>query len=59
MDHHGSHGVESTRGVINEAFKDNPVLRGVTDVWCPTDVYAVTICPRTPRCSFGARCCRA
>ena len=46
VDHHGSHGQESTRGVINEAFKDNPVLRGVTDLWCPTDVYAVTHLPR-------------
>ena len=46
VNHHGNHGVESTRGVINEAFKDNPVLRGVTDVWCPTDVYAVTHLPK-------------
>jgi hypothetical protein len=46
VDHHGHHGYESTRGVINEALKDNPVLRGVTDVWCPTDVYAVTHLPK-------------
>ncbi|HZR21175.1 MAG TPA: hypothetical protein VFE51_28090 [Verrucomicrobiae bacterium] len=42
VDHHGSHGKESTRGVINQTFKDHPILRGVTDLWCPTDVYAVT-----------------
>ncbi len=46
VDHHGSHGKESTHGVINEAFKDQPVLRGVTDIWCPTDVYAVTHLPK-------------
>jgi hypothetical protein len=47
VDHHGSHGKESTRGVINEEFKDNnPVLRGVADLWVPTDVYAVAHLPK-------------
>jgi Trehalose utilisation len=46
VDHHGSHGKESTHGLINEALKDQPVLRGVADVWCPTDVYAVTHLPK-------------
>lgn len=46
VDHHGSHGKESTHGVINQAQKDNPILRGVSDVWCPTDVYAVSHLPR-------------
>ncbi|MGA2866694.1 MAG: ThuA domain-containing protein [Verrucomicrobiota bacterium] len=45
VDHHGKHGVESTRGLINQAFKDHPILRGVTDIWCPTDVYAVAHLP--------------
>jgi len=45
VDHHGHHGFESTRGVINDAFKGSPLLRGVTDLWCPTDVYAVTHLP--------------
>ena len=45
VDHHGAHGKESTRGVINEQFKDHPVLRGVADLWVPTDVYAVTPLP--------------
>jgi hypothetical protein len=49
VDHHGSHGKESTRGVINEAFKDNPVLRGVADLWVPTDVYAVAHLPKDAR----------
>jgi len=46
VDHHGSHGKESTRGVINEAFKDSPVLRGVADLWVPTDVYTVAHLPK-------------
>lgn len=46
VDHHGAHGKESTRGVINEAFKDHPILRGVTDLWAPTDVYTVAHLPR-------------
>jgi hypothetical protein len=46
VNHHGNHGVESTRGLLNEAFKDNPILRGVTDIWGPTDVYTVTHLPQ-------------
>lgn len=40
--HHGHHGHESTRGVINPDLADHPILRGVKDVWGPTDVYTVT-----------------
>jgi hypothetical protein len=49
VDHHGSHGKESTRGVINGALKDSPVLRGVGEIWVPTDVYAVTHLPKDAR----------
>jgi len=45
VDHHGSHGKESTHGVVNEGFKDHPALRGVADIWAPTDVYAVAHLP--------------
>ena len=45
VSHHGNHGQESTRGVINEALKDHPILRGVEDIWGPTDVYGVTHLP--------------
>jgi len=41
VSHHGNHGVESTRGVINPEYKDHPILRGVEDIWGPTDVYTV------------------
>ena len=43
---HGNHGVESTRGLLNDALKDHPILRGVTDLWGPTDVYTVSHLPK-------------
>ncbi|MBO0857799.1 MAG: ThuA domain-containing protein [Chloracidobacterium sp.] len=39
--HHGKHGEESTRGVINPKLKAHPILKGVDDIWGPTDVYGV------------------
>jgi hypothetical protein len=45
IDHHGAHGKESTRGVINEAAKNNPILRGVSNIWVPTDVYKIIHLP--------------
>jgi hypothetical protein len=45
VSHHGDHGKESTRGVFNPMFKENPILRGVTDLWWPSDVYTVTHLP--------------
>ena len=46
VNHHGHHGYESTRGVINEAFRNHPILRGVKDIWGPTDVYTVSHLPQ-------------
>jgi hypothetical protein len=43
--HHGAHGKESTRGVINPALADHPILRGVSEIWGPSDVYAVSQLP--------------
>jgi type 1 glutamine amidotransferase len=43
--HHGGHGREATRGVIEPGQETHPVLRGVADVFGPTDVYAVTSLP--------------
>jgi len=45
--HHGAHKKESTRGIIPEAVKDHPVLRGIKsgDIWGPTDVYGVRNLP--------------
>lgn len=44
--HHGDHGHQSTRGVINAANRDHPVLKGVDDIWGPTDVYAIKHLPQ-------------
>ena len=46
VNHHGNHGKESTRGVINDELKHHPILRGVVDIWCPTDVYTVSHLPK-------------
>jgi hypothetical protein len=45
VSHHGEHGKQSTRGIVNSAFPAHPVLRGVGDIWGPTDVYTVTHLP--------------
>ena len=41
VNHHGHHGKESARGVIDEAMQDHPILKGVDDVWGPSDVYGI------------------
>ena len=45
VNHHGIHGKESTRGGIVEEFKAHPLLRGVNDIWGPSDVYGVAHLP--------------
>jgi type 1 glutamine amidotransferase len=45
VSHHGNHKKESTRGVINESLKNHPILRGVSDMWGPTDVYGIAHLP--------------
>lgn len=37
--HHGAWQADSTRGVLVEKMRDHPILRGVEDVWGPSDVY--------------------
>jgi len=41
--HHGKHKVQGARGVIEDANKNHPILRGVTNqnVFAPSDVYRV------------------
>ncbi|MCO6456023.1 MAG: ThuA domain-containing protein [Pirellulaceae bacterium] len=39
--HHGAHKREGCRGVIEHANASHPVLRGVRDVFAPSDVYTV------------------
>lgn len=43
--HHGHHGKQATRGVPNPELAQHPVLGGVSDVFGPTDVYAVRSLP--------------
>lgn len=46
VSHHGKHGSQSTRGVIHPGAESNPILRGVKDVWGPTDVYGIQHLPK-------------
>lgn len=39
VSHWGSHKHEATRGVIEPSAKNDPILRGVTDIFADTDVY--------------------
>jgi hypothetical protein len=45
VNHHGRHGKESTRGILNRVAMDHPILRGIADgeIWGPTDVYGVKL----------------
>lgn len=43
--HHGEHGVQSTRGIPDEAALGHPILTGVDPIWCFTDVYAIEPLP--------------
>lgn len=46
INHHGQHGKQSTRGVVPDTESKNPILRGVKDVWGPTDVYGIKNLPK-------------
>ena len=46
VSHHGIHGKESTRGLINEKLKHHPILKGVEHIWGPSDVYSVIHLPQ-------------
>jgi hypothetical protein len=37
--HHGAWHADSTRGILVEERRDHPILRGVDDIWGPSDVY--------------------
>ncbi len=45
ISHHGSHGKQSTRGIIAPGEEGHPILRGIKsgDIWGPTDVYGVRL----------------
>lgn len=48
VSHHGDHGREGTRALVDglEQVNDHPILRGVKDIWGPSDVYTVKNLPR-------------
>ena len=39
LTHWGKHKIEATRGAIEPGQQDNPILRGVSDIFGDTDVY--------------------
>jgi len=39
VSHWGKHKVEATRGIIDPAAKDDPIVRGADDIFGDTDVY--------------------
>ena len=41
ISHHGEHGRESSRGILVDAMRLHPILRGVETMWGPTDVYTI------------------
>jgi type 1 glutamine amidotransferase len=45
IDHHGEHGIQSTRGILVKGAENHPILRGIRDgdIWGPTDVYEVRL----------------
>ena len=45
--HHGIHKSEGTRALIDGVDRDadHPILRGVDDIWAPTDVYTIKNLP--------------
>jgi len=43
--HHGKHGQQSSRGILNPKESGHPILTGIHDgaLWSPTDVYEVRL----------------
>ena len=42
INHYGHHNVESTRATIVPGMEQHPIVRGVGQIWGPSDVYAIT-----------------
>ncbi len=42
VNHHGSHKVQGARGIKVQGQVTHPILNGVNDIFCPSDVYGVT-----------------
>jgi len=42
VNHYGGHQRESTRGLIVKGMESHPIVKGVEDIWGPSDVYGIT-----------------
>jgi len=42
INHYGHHNVESTRGLIAKGMESHPIVKGIDDIWGPSDVYGLT-----------------
>ncbi len=42
INHYGVHQQESTRGLIAPGMETHPIVKGVQDIWGPSDVYELT-----------------
>jgi hypothetical protein len=40
--HYGGHQKESTRGLIAKGMENHPIVKGIEDIWGPSDVYGIT-----------------
>ena len=41
INHYGYHQKESTRGIIAKGMENHAIVKGVEDIWGPSDVYAI------------------
>lgn len=48
VNHHGIHAKEGARALMDgvKQMNDHPVLRGVNDIWVPSDVYGIKNLPK-------------
>ena len=41
ISHYGRHKKESTRGLVAKGMENHPIVKGVEDIWGPSDVYGI------------------
>ena len=42
INHYGHHQKESTRGLVAKGMENHPIVKGIKDIWGPSDVYSIT-----------------
>jgi type 1 glutamine amidotransferase len=42
VSHYGVHQKESTRGLVAKGMEKHPIVKGLDDIWGPSDVYGLT-----------------